>query len=131
MTEAQLDAAFAALADPTRRAIVARLAEGPAPVGELAAPFDISLPAVSRHLKVLEGAGLIVREKDAQWRRCRLRPQGLAGAADWIERTRRFWEGGLDSLAQYLQRQDGNGKETADGRGTTGRNGRARNEPQD
>ncbi len=130
MTESQLDATFAALADPTRRAIIARLAEGPAPVGELAAPFEISLPAVSRHLKVLEGAGLISREKDAQWRRCHLQPQGLAGAADWIESTRRFWEERLDNLAQFLRRQDSNGKEKADGRSTRGRNGEPDGEPQ-
>ena len=111
MTEDQLDAAFAALADPTRRAIVARLASGPAPVGELAAPFEISLPAVSRHLKVLEAAGLISREVDAQWRRCHLRPQGLAGAAEWIDSTRRFWEGRLDSLARYLEGPNPKGKE--------------------
>lgn len=130
MTESQLDATFAALADPTRRAIIARLAEGPAPVGELAAPFEISLPAVSRHLKVLEGAGLISREKDAQWRRCHLQPQGLAGAADWIESTRRFWEDRLDSLAQFLRRQESNGKEKADGRLTRGRDGESGGEPQ-
>ncbi len=112
MTEDQLDAAFAALADPTRRAIVARLAAGPAPVGELAAPFEISLPAVSRHLKVLETAGLISREKDAQWRRCHLRPQGLAGAAEWIDSTRRFWDGRLDSLARYLEGPNQDRKET-------------------
>ena len=131
MTESQLDATFAALADPTRRAIIARLAEGPAPVGELAAPFEISLPAVSRHLKVLEGAGLISREKDAQWRRCHLQPQGLAGAADWIESTRRFWEERLDNLAHFLRRQESNGKEKADGRDTAGRNGESGGEPQD
>ena len=112
MTENQLDAAFAALADPTRRAIVARLALGPAPVGELAAPFEISLPAVSRHLKVLETAGLISREKDAQWRRCHLRPQGLAGTAEWIDSTRRFWEGRLDGLARYLEGSNPKVKET-------------------
>lgn len=130
MTESQLDATFAALADPTRRAIIARLAEGPAPVGELAAPFEISLPAVSRHLKVLEGAGLISREKDAQWRRCHLQPQGLAGAADWIDSTRRFWEERLDNLAHFLRRQESNGKEKADGRSTTGRDGESGGEPQ-
>ena len=130
MTESQLDATFAALADPTRRAIIARLAEGPAPVGELAAPFEISLPAVSRHLKVLEGAGLISREKDAQWRRCHLQPQGLAGAADWIESTRRFWEERLDNLAHFLRRQESNGKEKADGRSTTGRDGESSGDPQ-
>lgn len=99
-----LDATFAALADPTRRAILARLAEGEAPVGELAAPFDISLPAISRHLKVLEGARLIAREKDGQWRRCRLRPEPLNEAADWIGRYRRFWEGQFDALTEYLKR---------------------------
>ena len=130
MTESQLDATFAALADPTRRAIIARLAEGPAPVGELAAPFEISLPAVSRHLKVLEGAGLISREKDAQWRRCHLQPQGLAGAADWIDSTRRFWEERLDNLAQFLRRQESNGKETEDGRSTSGRGGKSGGESQ-
>ena len=99
-----LDATFAALADPTRRAILARLAEGEAPVGELAAPFDISLPAISRHLKVLEGARLISREKDGQWRRCRLRPEPLKEASDWIGRYRRFWEGQFDALTEYLKR---------------------------
>ncbi len=99
----RLNETFAALADPTRRAIVARLAEGPASVGDLAAPFDISLPAVSRHLKVLERAGLIHREKRAQWRRCRLEPAPLAAASDWIEQTRQFWEGRFDALARYLE----------------------------
>ena len=79
----QLSATFAALADPTRRAILARLALGEASVGELAEPFDISLPAISRHLKVLENARLIARERDAQWRRCRIEPEGLKAAADW------------------------------------------------
>ena len=100
-----LSETFAALADPTRRAILARLAEGPATVGELAQPFAISLPAVSRHLKVLETAGLIAREKQAQWRRCRLRAARLAEAAEWIEQTRAFWEPRLDALARYLDKQ--------------------------
>ena len=99
----ELDATFQALADPTRRAIISRLAKGPASVGELAQPFDISLPAISRHLRVLESAGLINREKDAQWRRCHLRPQGLTSAADWIDSTRRFWEGRFDQLARFLE----------------------------
>lgn len=99
-----LDQTFAALADPTRRAILERLAEGSASVGELAAPFAISLPAVSRHLKVLEGAGLIHRETDAQWRRCHLEPARLKEAAAWIDHYRRFWEGSFDRLTRYLER---------------------------
>ncbi len=94
---------FAALADPTRRAILERLARDPASVGELAAPFEISLPAVSRHLKVLESARLIRREKDAQWRRCRLEATPLRQATDWLVQYRRFWEQRLDSLAAYLE----------------------------
>jgi len=97
-----LSAAFAALADPTRRAILARLALGEASVGELAEPFDISLPAISRHLKVLEKARLIARERDAQWRRCRIEPEGLKAAADWVEQYRKFWEERLDALADFL-----------------------------
>ena len=93
---------FAALADPTRRAILARLASGEASVTELARPFDISLPAISRHLKVLERAGLISRGRDAQWRPRRLRATPLKDAADWIEEYRRFWEQSLDRLEEYL-----------------------------
>ena len=96
---------FAALSDPTRRAILARLALGEASVSELAEPFDISLPAVSRHLKVLERAQLISRERDAQWRRCKLEPAGLKAAADWVDQYRRFWEERLDALADFLQSQ--------------------------
>ena len=92
-----LDAVFAALADPTRRAILARLARGEAVVGDLAEPFAISLPAVSRHLRVLQRARLIDRRVDAQWRVCRLRPEPLREAAQWIERYRRFWEERLDA----------------------------------
>ncbi|HUT50104.1 MAG TPA: metalloregulator ArsR/SmtB family transcription factor [Alphaproteobacteria bacterium] len=99
----QLSAAFSALADPTRRAILARLALGEASVGELAEPFDISLPAISRHLKVLEKARLIARERDAQWRRCRIEPEGLKAAADWVEQYRKFWEERLDALADFLE----------------------------
>ena len=93
---------FAALADPTRRAILARLTLGEASVTDLAAPFAISLPAVSKHLKVLERAGLIGRSRDAQSRPCRLAAAPLAEAADWLERYRRFWEESLDRLADYL-----------------------------
>lgn len=97
-----LDATFSALADPTRRAIISRLADGSATVNELAEPFDISLPAISRHLKVLEGAGLISREVEAQKRRCRLRPEALKQAEDWIENTRAFWNERFDALEAYL-----------------------------
>ena len=100
----RLSAAFAALADPTRRAILARLAKGEATVGDLAQPFDISLPAVSRHLKVLEGAGLIERETDAQWRVCRLRGRGLREAHGWLERYRKYWDESLDRLVDYLEK---------------------------
>lgn len=98
-----LSTTFAALADPTRRAILARLAKGEASVSELADPFDISLPAVSRHLRVLEGARLIERRIDAQWRLCRLRPEPLKQAVDWIEHYRQFWEARFDNLAAYLE----------------------------
>ena len=98
-----LDRTFAALADPTRRAILARLAKGEAHVGALVAPFPISGPAISRHLRVLEHAGLIEREADAQWRICRLRPAGLRAAHDWLDDYRAFWEAGLDRLAELLE----------------------------
>jgi len=101
-----LNVTFAALADPTRRAILARLAEGEASVGELARPFAMSLPAVSRHLKTLERAGLIRREKRAQQRICRLAPEPLRDAVDWMARYRGFWEGGLDALARHLEEDD-------------------------
>jgi len=97
-----LDTIFSALADPTRRAIVVRLAEGSATVNELAAPFDISLPAISRHLKVLEGAGLIRREVEAQKRRCHLRPETLKLPEDWLEHYRRFWSENFEKLDAYL-----------------------------
>ena len=102
MPPERLDATFAALSDPTRRAILARLAEGEASVGELAAPFDLSLPAVSRHLKVLERAGLITRGRAAQYRPCRLAAGPLREAHDWLELYRRFWEQRLDRLDDYL-----------------------------
>jgi DNA-binding transcriptional ArsR family regulator len=98
-----LDATFAALADPTRRAIVARLAQGEASVLELAEPFAISLPAISKHLKVLERAGLIVRGRDAQRRPCRLRVAPLHEVSAWVEHTRRGWEERFDRLDEYLR----------------------------
>ena len=101
---AALDRVFHALADPTRRAILARLATGAATVGDLAEPFDMSLPAVSRHLKVLTEAGLIERSTEAQWRRCTLRGEGMREAADWIEFYRRFWEQQFDQLDAFLAR---------------------------
>lgn len=97
-----LSATFQALADPTRRAILARLASGEATVNQLAEPFDISLPAVSRHLKVLEGAGLISRSREAQARPCKLEPQALQRAYGWIEYYRRFWDESFDRMAAYL-----------------------------
>ncbi len=107
---AQLDRTFAALADPTRRAILARLAEGEATVNELAAPFAISLPAISRHLKVLETARLIVRERDRQYQRCRLAPRALTDAAEWIEFTRDFWTRSLDRLEAHLAKEKDDAK---------------------
>jgi len=98
-----IDLTFAALGDPTRRAIVERLAAGDATVLELAAPFEISLPAISRHLKVLEEAGLITRERDAQRRPCRLRPEALREVTAWAEHTRRAWEERFDRLDEYLR----------------------------
>src|SRR6185503_12545547 len=100
----QLDLTFAALADPTRRAILARLSEGEASVNELAAPFAISLPAISKHLKVLEKAELIERTREAQWRPCRLRVEPLKDAAEWIETYKRHWEESFDRLGEYLKR---------------------------
>ncbi len=94
---------FAALADPTRRAILARLSSGAATVSELAEPFDMSMPAVSKHLKVLERAGLIGRGREAQWRPCRLEAEPMKEAVDWLETYRRFWEDSLDNLDAYLK----------------------------
>ena len=103
MSADPLSATFAALADPTRRAILARLTSGEASVTELAEPFDISMPAVSKHLKVLEHAGLIARSRDAQWRPCRLDAGPLKEVADWVERYRRFWEQSFERLDDYLR----------------------------
>lgn len=104
MATDRLSTTFAALADPTRRAILARLALGEASVSELAKPFDISAPAISRHLKVLERSGLITRGREAQWRPCRLVPGALKGVDDWLEDYRRLWEQRLDRLDDYLQK---------------------------
>jgi DNA-binding transcriptional ArsR family regulator len=99
----RLSSTFAALADPTRRAILARLALGETTVSELAAPFDMSLPAVSKHLKVLERAGLVARSREAQWRPCKLQAAPMRDIADFIERYRRFWEESFDRLESYLE----------------------------
>lgn len=109
MPSANLDTVFSALADPTRRAILARLASGEATVTELAEPFEMSLPAISKHLKVLEHSGLITRGREAQWRPCRLEPAPLKEVSDWVEKYRRHWEASFDRLENYLhklQRKD-------------------------
>ena len=103
MSPDRLNSTFAALADPTRRAILARLALGEASVTELAQPFEMSLPAVSKHLKVLQRAGLIARGRAAQWRPCRLEAGPLKDVAEWVEHYRRFWEQSLDRLEDYLR----------------------------
>ncbi len=102
-TDDELSVTFAALADPTRRAILARLAQGEATVNELAAPFNLSLPGVSKHLKVLQHAGLISQGRRAQWRPCRLEPERLKDAADWIQTYRKIWEDRFDRLDEYLR----------------------------
>jgi DNA-binding transcriptional ArsR family regulator len=99
----EISSTFAALADPTRRAILARLALGETSVTELAAPFEMSMPAISRHLKVLEKAGLISRGREAQWRPCKLKAEPLRQAADWLEEYRQFWEESFDRLDLYLK----------------------------
>lgn len=99
----RLSATFAALADPTRRAILSRLTEGEASVTDLARPFDLTLPAISKHLKVLQRAGLIKRTRRAQWRPCRLNADPLKEVADWTQRYRQFWEGRFDRLDEYLR----------------------------
>ena len=99
----QLSVVFGALADPTRRAILVRLADGPATVNEIAEPFDMTLPAVSKHLKVLERAGLISRGREAQWRPCKLEAEPLRAATEWIGRYRQFWDANLDRLDAHLK----------------------------
>jgi DNA-binding transcriptional ArsR family regulator len=123
MTEANLDATFAALADPTRRAILARLALGETSVTELTEPFQMSMPAISKHLKVLERAGLIDRGREAQTRPARLNPAALKSAADWIDEYRKFWEESFDRLGAYLQRLQADDKVKKNGtkRKTLGR----------
>jgi DNA-binding transcriptional ArsR family regulator len=115
----QLSETFGALADPTRRAILARLASGEASVTELAAPFEMSMPAISKHLKVLERAGLIARGREAQWRPCRLQAAPLQDVAGWIEHYRRFWEQSFDRLDDYLRelkKKESRKKEKSNGR---------------
>ena len=117
----RLDRTFGALADPTRRAILARLAKGEASVTELAEPFEMSLPAVSKHLKVLERAGLVSRGRERQWRPARLRAAPIKEVAEWTDRYRRFWDERYDRLDEYLDELQGRGpstrKEKGDGRG--------------
>ena len=103
MTADQLTTTFAALADPTRRAILARLVEGEATVNELAEPFPVTVQAISKHLKVLEKAGLITRGRSAQWRPCRLAAGPLADVDEWVQGYRRFWDGSFDRLAEHLE----------------------------
>jgi DNA-binding transcriptional ArsR family regulator len=126
MSPDRLDATFSALADPTRRAILARLAMGETSVAELAAPFSISAPAITKHLKVLENAGLISRSRHAQWRPCRLEAAPLREVADFVEQYRQFWEQSFDRLDAYLQTlqatQDQSKKEKKNGHGKTKRN---------
>ena len=119
----QLSSTFAALADPTRRAILARLALGETSVTELAEPFKMSMPAVSKHLKVLERAGLIARGREAQWRPCRLDAGPLKDAASWIDEYRRFWSAHVDALERHLDRMD----QSTPRKRKTGRRGRGTN----
>jgi DNA-binding transcriptional ArsR family regulator len=107
VTRDRLSDTFTALADPTRRAILARLVLGEASVKEIAEPFDMSLQAISKHLKVLERGGLIVRGREAQWRPCRIEPEALKGVDDWLEDYRRLWNERLDRLDAYLQKLQG------------------------
>ncbi len=102
----KLDTIFAALSDPTRRAILSRLARGDLSVGELARPFDVSLPAVSRHLRVLQQAGLLTQDRQGRVRRCRLQAAPMRAAAAWIQRYHRFWTGQLDALAQFVEQTE-------------------------
>jgi DNA-binding transcriptional ArsR family regulator len=120
MVKLSLDTAFSALSDPTRRAILARLALGETSVMELAKPFAMTLPAVSKHLKVLERAGLIARSREAQWRPCRIEPRALKDIDDWLQHYRRFYDESFDRLDDYLRKLQANApeqtkKDTADG----------------
>jgi DNA-binding transcriptional ArsR family regulator len=118
-----ISSTFAALADPTRRAILARLALGETSVTELAEPFEMSMPAVSKHLRVLERAGLIARGREAQWRPCKLKAEPLREAAGWLEEYRQFWEQSFDRLEEYLQRLQAEGKQKHGERGRNNGNG--------
>ena len=120
-TDDELDATFAALADPTRRAILARLAAGDATVNELAEPFALSLPAISKHLKVLERSGLISRARRAQFRPCHLEPEALDGAVDWIERNRRIWAERFEQLDRHLRELQEPRPSTTEGPTTEGK----------
>lgn len=120
-----LSTTFAALADPTRRAILARLASGEMSVKELSEPFEMSQPAISKHLKVLEKAGLIARGRDAQWRPARLKPEQLKSAADWLDDYRRFWEQSFDRLDDYLKKLQATHPQAKDAKEKkNGRNGK-------
>ncbi|MFO1524482.1 MAG: metalloregulator ArsR/SmtB family transcription factor [Turneriella sp.] len=114
----QLSLTFAALADPTRRAMLTRLGQGPATVSELSQPFNISGPAITKHLKVLERAGLITRKKEAQWRRCRIEAQRLKEANEFIEKYRKFWEDSFDRLEVYLRKLQAKDNNTTEGEQT-------------
>ncbi len=109
----RLDLTFGALADPIRRAILARLAEGEATVGELAGPFRVSRPAISKHLRVLERAGLVTRQRDGRVSRCEIDAEPMRAAADWVDRYRRLWETQLESLSRYLEKEAGTGTASA------------------
>ena len=128
---APLDSTFSALADPTRRAILARLALGESSVQELASPFKVSLPAISKHLRVLERAGLLARKKDGRVHRCRLETGPMRDAAEWIERYRQFWEQQFDVLAQYLKETEtkGSKRRKKSKRGHHGHKGRTGRRP--
>ena len=117
----RLSSTFQALADPTRRAILSRLSQGEASVTELAAPFSMSMPAISKHLKVLEKANLISRGKEAQWRPCKLEAAPLEAASDWVEQYRAMWEARFDRLDAYLKEVQAKEKKTAKPRTTNGR----------
>lgn len=106
----KLNATFAALSDPTRRAILSRLARGDSSVGELAKPFNVSLPAVSKHLRVLQRAGLLTQDRQGRVRRCRLRAAPMRAAAEWIQRYSRFWTEQLDALAQFVEQRESESK---------------------
>jgi DNA-binding transcriptional ArsR family regulator len=126
MVKLNLDSTFAALADPTRRAILARLALGETSVTDLAKPFAMSMPAVSKHLKVLERAGLIARGREAQWRPCRIEPRALKDVDDWLDHYRRFFEGSFDRLDVYLKKLQAKDQKSAQAKSKSKRHGRKR-----